>query len=135
MGKCKYLYLLCLFISCQQDNSNKFTYSEFKDALYYNNSEGEFSELGNLEMCINRWGEPKYIKSIGTMDFDGTDSRLHTIVFKWPNITVEGKNVEIYFQMDDGSGKTIEDVYSNRGVISQNNSKYAIVKEFRLTPG
>lgn len=129
----KYSILVTFFllISCNQKNENEFTYSEFKDALYYNESSGSFSDLGNLEMCINRWGEPKYVKSIGTMnDFYGTNSKLHTIVFKWSNIEVDNKHVEIYFEMDD-SGKTIKDVFN--GTINFLNAKHAIVKEFRLT--
>jgi hypothetical protein len=129
----KYLFLvnICILFSCNQKNDNDFTYSEFKEALYYNESLGTFSEQGNLEMCVNRWGQPKYVKSMGTMS-DIYGSKLHTIVFNWPNIKVGGKNVEVHFKMDN-SGKTIEDVYSNRGTISLNNSKNAIVKEFRLT--
>ena len=125
------LATFCLLISCNQKNENEFTYSEFKEALYYNESSGSFSDLGNLEMCINRWGEPKYVKSIGTMsDLYGTNSKLQTIVFKWSNIEVDNKHVEIYFEMDD-SGKTINDVF-NRSIRSLN-AKHAIVKEFRLT--
>ncbi len=119
-------------ISCTQKNENEFNYDEFKQALYYNEHQGTFSDLGNLEMCVNRWGTPKYIKTIGTSNRNGFNAKSNTIVFKWENIKVENKSVEIYFKMDD-SGKTIEDVFSVRGTISLNNSKHAIVKEFRLT--
>ena len=121
-----------VFNSCKESNENKFSYEQFKDALYYNSSTGEFSDLGNLEMCINRWGIPKYIKSKGTMNRDGSNSRLYAIIFKWSNILVDGKNVEIEFEAIPDSRKTIEDVFTN--TIDLNNAKYLKVKEFRLVP-
>ena len=121
-----------LLNSCYGQDSNTFTYSQFKEELYYNPTAGEFSDLGNLEMCINRWGMPKYMKSMGTMDFDGSNSKLNAIVFKWSNISVDGKNVEIVFQAIPGSGKTIEDVFKNS--INPSKAKYLKVKEFRLVP-
>ncbi|WP_445737005.1 hypothetical protein [Mariniflexile sp.] len=126
------LFFGLILNSCKESNENKFSYEEFKDALYYNNSTGEFSDLGNLEMCINRWKMPKYIKSKGTMNRDGGNSRLYAIIFKWSNIIVDGKNVEIEFEAIPDSGKTIEDVFTNS--INLNNSKYLKVKEFRLVP-
>lgn len=119
-----------IFNSCKESNENKFSYEQFKDALYYNSSSGEFSNLGNLEMCINRWNMPKYIKSKGTMNRDGSNSKLHSIIFKWSNILVDGKNVEIEFEAIPDSGKKIEDVFENS--IHLNNAKYLKVKEFRL---
>ena len=81
-------------------------------------------------MCINRWGMPEYVKSMGTMNRDGSNSKLNAIVFRWTNIEVDGKNVEIVFEAIPNSGKTIEDVFTNR--IDQINAKYLKVKEFML---
>lgn len=120
-----------IFNSCKESNENKFSYEQFKDALYYNSSTGEFSDLGNLEMCINRWGMPEYIKSKGAMNRDFSYS-WHAIIYKWSNIVVDGKNVEIEFEAIPDSGKTIEDVFTNS--INLNNAKYLKVKEFRLVP-
>ena len=87
-----------LVISCKESNENNFSYEQFKDALYYNSSTGEFSDLGNLEMCINRWGTPEYVKSMGSINLNNGNSRLNSIVFKWSNIEVDEKNVEIVFE-------------------------------------
>ncbi len=125
--------MIALFLnSCYGQDNNTFSYTQFKEALYYNPSAGEFSDLGNLEMCINRWGMPKYVKSMGTMNFDGSNSKLSAIVFNWSNILVDGKNVEIVFQAIPESGKTIEDVFTNS--INPSKAKYLKVKEFRLVP-
>lgn len=82
-------------------------------------------------MCINRWGNPEYVKSLGTMNLDGSNQRTHTIIFTWPKLIVDGRTVEISFQMDS-SEFTIEEL--NRG---QNPwphvAKHAIVKEFRMS--
>ena len=129
-----FLVFILLFLSnaCKSKNENEFTYEQFKETLYYNDSTGEFSDLGNLEMCINRWGLPKYVKSMGTMNFNGNNSKLNAIIFKWSNITIDDKNVEITFEAIPNSGKTIEDVFTN--AIDQNKAKYLKVKEFRLVP-
>lgn len=119
-----------LVISCKESNENNFSYEQFKDALYYNSSTGEFSDLGNLEMCINRWGTPEYVKSMGSINLNNGNSRLNSIVFKWSNIEVDEKNVEIVFEAIPDSGKTIEDVFTNS--INPNMAKYLKVKEFRL---
>ncbi len=135
MKSIKFLFLLLLIIttSCDKKENNNFTYTEFKDALYYNKSSGSFSELGNFEMCVNRWGEPaRWVTSMGTMsDRYGSNSKLNTIVFEWTNIHVNGKNVEIHF-VPDNSGITIEGAFTNNS-IHPNYSKHFIVKEFRLT--
>ena len=121
--------LLILSLSCEK-KENVFSYREFREALYYSSSNGSFSDLGTLEMCINRWGMPEYVKSMGTMNRDGSNSKLNAIVFRWTNIEVDGKNVEIVFEAIPNSGKTIEDVFTNR--IDQINAKYLKVKEFML---
>ena len=66
------------------------------------------------------------------MNQDGSNSRLNAIVFRWSNIEVDGKNVEIVFEAIPDSGKTIEDVFTNR--IDRGMSKYLKVKEFSLVP-
>lgn len=124
--------LIFLTNACKSKDGNEFTYEQFKETLYYNNSTGEFSDLGNLEMCINRWGLPKYVKSLGTMNFDGSNEKLNAIIFKWSNIKIDGKNVEITFEAIPDSGKTIEDVFTNS--INENKAHYLKVKEFRLVP-
>ncbi|SDX50538.1 hypothetical protein [Aequorivita viscosa] len=134
----KYLSLLLiiqLFLLSACNNNkviNEFTYDQFKEALYYNSSTGDFSDLGNLEMCINRWGLPKYVKSIGTMDINGNNSKLNAIIFEWSNINIDGKNVEITFEPIPNSGKSIEDVFTNS--INENKARYLKVKEYRLVP-
>lgn len=126
------LTLLFLSNACKNQDENEFTYEQFKETLYYNSSTGEFSDLGNLEMCINRWGLPKYIKSMGTMNMNGSNSKLNAIIFKWSNIKIDGKNVEITFEAIPNSGKTIEDVFTNS--INENKAQYLKIKEFRLVP-
>lgn len=121
-----------MLTACDEKSENSFSYEEFKKALYFNGSTGGYSDLGSLDMCINRWGIPEYVKSMGTMNKDGGNSRLNTIVFRWSNIVVDGKNVKIYFEAIPKSGKTIEDVFTNS--ISLSMAKYLKVKEFRLTP-
>lgn len=121
-----------LLSSCNAQTENTFSYSQFKEALYYNDSAGEFSDLGNLDMCINRWGMPKYVKAMGKMEYYSGKSKLDAIVFKWNNVFVDGKNVEIVFEAIPKSGKTIEDVFTNS--INPSKAKYLKVKEFRLIP-
>ncbi|WP_139855281.1 hypothetical protein [Aequorivita sinensis] len=124
---------ILLFNSCnEKKDENTFSYEQFKEALYYNSSTGEFADLGNLGMCINRWGMPEYVKSMGTMNQDGSNSRLNAIVFRWSNIEVDEKNVEIVFEAIPDSGKAIEDVFTNR--IDRGMAKYLKVKEFSLVP-
>lgn len=118
-------------LSCTEKKENIFSYNQFRDALYYTSETGGFSDLGSLEMCINRWGMPEYVKSMGTIDRNGNNSKLNAIVFLWTNIEVDGKNVEIVFEAIPTSGKTIEDVFTNR--IDRMNAKYLKVKEFRLS--
>ncbi|MDP5060698.1 hypothetical protein [Maribacter litoralis] len=126
------IILITMFVSsCKEKKENVFSYEQFKEALYYNSTTGGFSDLGNLEMCINRWGMPEYVKSMGTMDRNGRNSRLNAIVFRWTNVEVDGKGVEIVFEAIPNSGKTIEDVFTNS--INHMTAKYLKVKEFKLS--
>src|SRR5690606_24175548 len=118
-------------LSCNEHSDRVFTYNEFREALYYNHSTGNFSELGNYEMCVNRWGEPtKWVRSMGIMNNRSGYLDLHTIIFEWRSVSVDGKSVEIHFSPDN-SGITIEEAFINN-TLHSNFSKHFIVKEFRL---
>ena len=120
-------------MSCKNQNNDSFTYDGFKETLYYNSSSGNFSELATLGMCINRWGTPEYIKAIGNMTLDGRHGFPHTIVYQWPTIVVDGKKVEIYFEVIKGSPDDIIDRNMHTSIISSEMEKSLKVKEFRLT--
>lgn len=118
--------------SCNKLNKDSFTYNEFKETLYFSSSSDGFSDLATLGMCINRWGEPEYIKAKGYMADNGRHLTPDIIVYKWPKIFVDGKNVEVDFEIIKGYPKSIIEKNINTTLISSEMEKALKVKEFRL---
>ncbi len=126
------LAFILIVLSCEKINRNSFSYNEFKETLYYSDSTGGFSDLATLGMCISRWGQPEYVTAKGYIGGNGQHLPPHTIVYKWPNVFVDGKNVEVYFEIVSGYPNNIIERNMHTTIISSEMEKALKVKEFRL---